>query len=69
MNMFPVLIMDDDCRVVDCDITRCGHSVQSNILDELGYTDYLNAECHHCHDYNGEISSEFYNELCLMEKN
>lgn len=55
-------------EVVNEEITSCGHSVRSSILDALGFNDYCNAKCHHCKYYDGEITQDHFNELCEMEE-
>lgn len=53
--------------MVSEELTLCGHSVNSLILDEMGYYDYISSICHHCKYYNNEIDEDFYNYLCEME--
>jgi len=61
--------LDGAPDIVPSDITLCGHSVSANVLDELGYTDYVGATCHECLYYDGKISEELFNELLELESN
>ncbi len=53
---------------ISAEDTECGHDVSCEILDELGYVDHLQGKCHHCHYQNGDISKEFYYDLCNIEE-